>query len=986
MPTTRSQACSVQPTEQVTSPRADPPRRVLRSRQGNAGVIVNLGEGSTSFIVARGDASAADFTISRCKNKRCKTCRTFKTSKEIISNVTNRKYKMINQTGENLHCQSQNIVYLCTCLTCNVQYVGETVQQMNERMNGHRTAKDGCKHEITHYKEACDGYNFQYQILEKLPGDGYDSSGEMDPVMLTIRKAREDEWIKKLRTIYPYGLNESASDKETDSSVLHTAVGKLFPPLPRSNRSYRSRENRNNHTSNVSFTEFFEVLENLIQNDLQKAFNEIRKILNVVQKKVLKEIAFHIMENDSLPFYDNRFQVYHYILDIIDTKLLKVKTPTPRRKAPKNVVTIRFVNKGLDEIHVSKIFRSSEVTSLLPEELKGDDDVPACTMKLDPPIRSKILNYRETVSSLMVHIDEDVSFVENLPSCDCADSEFCDPHHKHIVSGDLRIITNTKLRKLFSKGPNYREPTTLNYRKCKQSIESSLTSSISNLATKYDLSIESFSAWKSKILKLVDDRIKILKSRRVPGITKPILQDEDAVRSLSDLHSKFVVVPIDKAANNVALICKRYYIQTLLDEVGVPGNASPTYKLSKEDPDDVIFNNAALCEKFGITLEERLKTLPFMYWLPKMHYSPPRARFIIASSSCSTKPLSKVTSSIFKHIFNQVQNFHKKRYFYKNDNRFWVIENSSPIIEKLTRINVRKKAKDISTYDFSTLYTKLPHDDLIQNLNEIVDFAFKGGKKKAENRKYITVTKYATFWSKKKRGDDSFTKQQVKQLVAHLIKETYFQIGNLLFKQCIGIPMGIDPAPFWANLHLYAYEYKFMTALMSVDKLRARRFLYATRFIDDECNLNDGGEFGRSFKSIYPPELELKCEHQGTHATFLDLDISISNGIFVYKLFDKRDGFPFFIVRMPDLSGNIPSHVFYGSVMSEFLRISRCTLLYSDFVSSAISLFNRMINQGGSKEQILKQIRKAVMRHPLPFQKFNKRAKDIMNDISSGSS
>ena len=856
---------------------------------------------------------------------------------------------------------------------------------MNERMNGHRTAKDGCKHEITHYKEACNGYNFQYQILEKLPGNGYNSSGEVDPVMLGIRKSREDEWIKKLRTIYPYGLNESASDKETDSSVLHQAVGKLYPHLPRSNRSYRSRENRNNHSSNISFEEFFEKLDTLIRNDIHNSFNEIRKILNVIQKKVLKEIAFHIMECDSLPFYDIRFQVYHYILDIIDTKLLKQETPPPKRKAPKNVVTIKFVNKGLDEIHVSKIFRSQEVTSLLPEELQGDDDVPACTMKLDPPIRSKILNYRETVSSLIVHVDEDVSFVENLPSCDCADSEFCDPHHKHIVSGDLRIITNTKLRKLFSKGPNYRVPTTLNYRKCKQSIESSLTSSISNLATKYDLSVESFSAWKSKILELVDDRVKILKSRRVPGVTKPILQEEDVVRSLSDLHSKFVVVPIDKAANNVALICKRFYIQTLLNEVGVPGNASPTYKLSEEDPDNVIFNNAALCEKFGITLEERLKTLPFMYWLPKMHYDPPRARFIIASSSCSTKPLSKVTSKIFKHIFNQVQSFHKKSYFYKNYNRFWVIENSSPIIEKLTRINERKKAKDISTYDFSTLYTKLPHDDLIQNLNEIVDFAFKGGKKKGEKRKYITVTKYATFWSKKKRGNDSFTKQQVKQLVAHLIKETYFQIGNLLFKQCIGIPMGIDPAPFWANLHLYAYECKFMTTLMSTDKIRARRFLYATRFIDDECNLNDGGEFGRSYRSIYPSELELKCEHQGTHATFLDLDINILDGIFVYKLFDKRDGFPFFIVRMPDLSGNIPSHVFYGSIMSEFLRIARCTLLYSDFLSSAISLFKRMINQGGSEEQILKQIRKAVTRHPIPFQKYNKRARDIMNDISSGS-
>ena len=186
------------------------------------------------------------------------------------------------------------------------------------------------------------------------------------------------------------------------------------------------------------------------------------------------------------------------------------------------------------------------------------------------------------------------------------------------------------------------------------------------------------------------------------------------------------------------------------------------------------------------------------------------------------------------------------------------------------------------------------------------------------------------------------------------------------------------------SLHLYAYEYKFMTALMSVDKIRARKFIYATRFIDDECNLNDGGEFGRSYRSIYPPELELKCEHHGTHATFLDLEINISDGIFVYKLFDKRDGFPFFIVRMPDFSGNIPSHVFYGSIMSEFLRIARCTLRYTDFVSSAISLFKRMINQGGSKVKILNQIRKALMRHPLPFKKFYKRARDIMKDISSG--
>ena len=74
---------------------------------------------------------------------------------------------------------------------------------------------------------------------------------------------------------------------------------------------------------------------------------------------------------------------------------------------------------------------------------------------------------------------------------------------------------------------------------------------------------------------------------------------------------------------------------------------------------------------------------------------------------------------------------------------------------------------------------------------------------------------------------------------------------------------------------------------------------------------------------------------------------------------------PFFSWFMPDLIPNL----FNGSIMYEFLSIPRCTLRYEDFLLSAISLFGRMINQGGSKIQVLKQILKDVMRHPIPFVK-----------------
>ena len=149
----------------------------------------------------------------------------------------------------------------------------------------------------------------------------------------------------------------------------------------------------------------------------------------------------------------------------------------------------------------------------------------------------------------------------------------------------------------------------------------------------------------------------------------------------------------------------------------------------------------------------------------------------------------------------------------------------------------------------------------------------------------------------------------------------------MVFTQIIGIPMGIDPAPFWANLHLYSYGSDFILKLIKCNKARALKYHSIARFIDDLSAINDGYDFEKSFQEIYPPELELKVEHHGTHATFLDLDIALKDGIFIYKLFDKRDAFPFFIVRMPNKSSNILSTTFYGAIMLEFLRIARNTLL-----------------------------------------------------------
>jgi len=312
-----------------------------------------------------------------------------------------------------------------------------------------------------------------------------------------------------------------------------------------------------------------------------------------------------------------------------------------------------------------------------------------------------------------------------------------------------------------------------------------------------------------------------------------------------------------------------------------------------------------------------------------------------------------------------------------NYNKFWVLQNSDPIISTLNLINRRKHAKSITTYDFSTLYTKLPHDKLIEKLFSLIDFVFKGG-----NKTFIKISKNGkASWGKKSKYGVGFSKNSLKTAVRHLIENCFFSVGNIVLRQVIGIPMGIDPAPFWANLFLYYYEEQFMKTLISSDKVKARRFHATKRFIDDLCAINDGDAFQHSFKDIYPKELELKLEHSGVQASFLNLDIKIQDNKFIYKLFDKRDSFPFSIVRMPYLNSNIPQNIFYSALVGEILRIARSTLLFEDFIPKACELVSRMYRQGAQKHKSIRSIKKIITKHDEDFSKFNQRTCDIINNL-----
>ena len=167
---------------------------------------------------------------------------------------------------------------------------------------------------------------------------------------------------------------------------------------------------------------------------------------------------------------------------------------------------------------MNKIFKSKGFLELLLQNIQQTENIPVVTYNLLPTIRNKIFNYKETVSTIKV--DDEVSFSSATGTCDCKSSTFCDADHQHIITGDLRIIANTKLRKLLSKGPNFREPNTINYGKCKISLETGIEDCIGNLISKYKLNDNDLNNWRAYLKNEISKRIKTL--RKNNNFYKPI--------------------------------------------------------------------------------------------------------------------------------------------------------------------------------------------------------------------------------------------------------------------------------------------------------------------------------------------------------------------------------------------------------------------------------------------------------------------------------
>ena len=494
---------------------------------------------------------------------------------------------------------------------------------------------------------------------------------------------------------------------------------------------------------------------------------------------------------------------------------------------------------------------------------------------------------------------------------------------------------------------------------------------IDNWCKKEKINKNSFQNWKNLIINKVRNKIYKRTNKHDNDV---VFYNSKIKQAIDNIKRDFVIVPIDKANNNFAIICQKLYCDVLTKEL----STTNTYKKVQDVNNSLLIGiEDILFKKFNIKVNDNDKNFPFLYWTAKFHKNPPKPRFIAGAARCPTRVAATDLSCILGEIKNKFEAYCSGIKKFSKFNPYWSVNNSLQVIDSLALVS----AKRVDSFDFTTLYTNLPINLVFINLKKIIKKAFL-----LSNLPFLKIDTY----NKKARWTNYFNSttssrcyslDMIFDLLEFVLFNTYIKFNGNLYYQSNGIPMGGNASPVIADLFLNYLEYDYM-----MDKKNPSNIKYLLsnnkRYLDDLLVINCSNFLEISSK-IYPPELKLESSNgNGKYDHFLDLEINVvPNNTINFKIYNKTDDFNFEIVNFPFPKSNIHSNITYSSYFSQLFRYARICTNYIDFRNRCMLLSKKLIIRGFSANKLAWQFKKLCFKYNQLLQKYNKSYQDILNDI-----
>lgn len=431
-----------------------------------------------------------------------------------------------------------------------------------------------------------------------------------------------------------------------------------------------------------------------------------------------------------------------------------------------------------------------------------------------------------------------------------------------------------------------------------------------------------------------------------------------ATDELQWIQQFLFIAGLDKAASNASFICINHIrAQALIRLQGkdfapcLQDNSWISPQLKAED----------LFQEICLLLPEiplQIARLPYLMGTFKQHKN--TYRWLTNAHNSVFSTIAQFITIALKGIIPVLKQwFYKRAQTYRSlmgteTSNFWIIDSVIDLA-----LNLPHKIHDIFVADIAHCYEAIPlegKDNLMEAISKLIAYAFRQkridhpkseqklwvrfdeGKRIASSTKWASQAPHCGLWVE-------ISEERLILLNQWLSANCFVTLGDRVWKQISGIPMGFSCSPLWCNLYFLQYEASFITRLAKLGRTDLmKRFRYSFRYIDDLCVLNNGdiAQFldpnSERIPSnpywIYPLGIvEIKSEidrfstifpQRGTSAHFMNIQISIINeveGVFRTHKFDKRRNLPFQYSQFLEFKSNRSVSQSYNIIQSQAFPI-----------------------------------------------------------------
>lgn len=862
---------------------------------------------------------------------------------ETEATLGNRSQQPLRQSDHPLDVEG--VIYAIVQNSDNSIYVGQTINSAYSRLKSHWHGRnqDDFRNKGLHsrMRKANSIDNFTIWPLEFIDPSVYIVNDIIHKDKFRqFASLRENYWIHQLKTLQPRGLNLCLPSM--------TKPNRRFPDAqPESN--FIRLHNDELHIDHTSHGPTQHIRTNVSR--LIRVYRTTPEILNTELKKLSKRFRLQILHwsYSHIPT-----ALVNEALTAIQSNIRELNVSQPQNKLNKDVIPdyikVVHIHEAICYANLRAALRDSSISALLPgNNGTRTDKVPMVCDKQVVPASTLLCNFSVTAKD----ISESSQYMPPPENCPC--HMVLRPHctdlvNGHVMSTNFNFIANEELKRQFYYGSVFKEnqSSASILEAISLGLEDYVTRTIAKLKDKLSQgNISDLNKWKTSVLQRCSNNLNLHRL----NINRSFKRNGDAASYLRKLKQHFVISPVDKLTHNLAFTCKLYYKHMLYKEIH-----STAYSPSTISFDQIMRNHKTFNLKYAY---KHKAILPYLYAIPKLHKSPPTFRFIAGVSnpvprdenttqlerifsrppyeaSCSTTPASKKLCEYLQSVMHILRL--KDNEFYKvcGFRRCWFVTNIDDVFREIKQNIPTLKGLKPRTFDFATMYTKIPHEKIFNNIKAVINEAII-------YRRLITSSSIPLL------PDPDIIMDHLRFVVSNT-----FLCNNPteIKQQTIGIPMGTNAAPEIANLTLYCDEAQFIDSLINNGFLHAARtHAYTRRYIDDLLLWN-----------TLPPPPELygldyseTSELDGS-VTFLGAKIStLGNGFIDMSVFDKTASWKNFpVIRYTHGDSNVPTHQSSGIVLSQLMRYRLICSSIKAFKVATSSLIRKLLEREHSCHCILK--------------------------------